>query len=209
MSHIFYTKAQSLQNDAFKDGDFSGYAAKTGNIDKGGDVILKGAFSDPMDAKKIRVLWQHNWHEPIGIVKAIGEDDYGLKVDGELIMDVARAKEARALTVAGAIDGLSIGFFAESKDIAYENDIRIIKKLTVIEFSFVTLAMNPDAIVTDMKSANIESIRDVENYLRDVCKLSRSEAKTLISKIKAIRDAEPNYDELAASLVKFNQTLRG
>jgi len=39
--------------------------------------------------------------------------------------------------------------------------------------------------------------------------LSRSEAKTLISKIKASRDDEPNFDNLAASLLKLNQTLRG
>ena len=33
--------------------------------------------------------------------------------------------------------------------------------------------------------------------------------KTLISRIKQSRDDEPNYDDIAASLLKLNQTLRG
>ena len=69
--------------------------------------------------------------------------------------------------------------------------------------------MNPNAIVNDMKSAKLDTVRDCEHYLRDVCKLSRSEAKTLISRIKQSRDDEPNYDDIAASLLKLNQTLRG
>ena len=43
----------------------------------------------------------------------------------------------------------------------------------------------------------------MRTFLRDVCKLSRSEAKTLISRIKQSRDDEPNYDEIAASLLKL------
>jgi hypothetical protein len=71
--------------------------------------------------------------------------------------------------------------------------------------------MNPNALVNDMKSCKLDTVRDCEHYLRDVCKLSRSEAKTLLSMLKKAisRDDEPNLDDLAASLVKFNQTLRG
>lgn len=210
---LHYTKALSLVDSNFKeagDGAFSGYAAATGNVDLGNDIILKGAFTDFLknnDASRVRVLWQHDWDKPIGKTLSMYEDDKGLAVDGELLLDIQKAQEARTLVKNNAIDGLSIGYMID--DFSYENNVRIIKKLSVFEFSFVTFAMNPLAIVNDMKSCKLDTVRDCEHYLRDVCKLSRSEAKTLISKIKAIRDDEPNYDELAASLVKFNQTLRG
>ena len=45
-------------------------------------------------------------------------------------------------------------------DFAYENNVRITKKLSVFEFSFVTFAMNPNAIVNDMKSAKLDTVRD-------------------------------------------------
>ena len=47
---LHYTKALSLVDSKFteqqKEGAFSGYAAATGNVDLGSDIILKGAFSD-------------------------------------------------------------------------------------------------------------------------------------------------------------------
>ena len=44
--------------------------------------------------------------------------------------------------------------------------------------------MNPNAIVNDMKSAKLDSVRDIENYLRDACGFRETMQKTLISKIK-------------------------
>lgn len=208
---ILYTKALALTpTDVNADGAFSGYAAKTGNIDRGGDIILRGAFEESLktlDPSKVRVLWQHEWDEPIGRTFTIQEDEYGLKVTGELILEVARAAETRALVMKDAIDGLSIGFYVD--DFSYENEVRIIKKATIVEYSFVTFAMNQDAIVTDMKSANIETIRDCENYLRDVCKLSKAQAKTFISKVKNSRDVRQDDSIVIASLMKLNNTLRG
>lgn len=210
---LHYTKAMALVDDNFNaesDGLFKGYAAATGNVDLGGDIILKGAFNEWLqtaDANRVRVLWQHDWDKPIGKTLSMYEDDKGLAVEGELLLDIQKAQEARTLVKNNAIDGLSIGYMID--DFAYENNVRIIKKLSVFEFSFVTFAMNPNAIVNDIKSAKLDTVRDCEHYLRDVCKLSRSEAKTLISRIKQSRDDEPNYDDIAASLLKLNQTLRG
>ena len=210
---LHYTKALSLVDSNFKeagDGAYSGYAAVTGNTDLGGDIILKGAFSEWLekaDTSRVRVLWQHDWNNPIGKTLSMREDDNGLAVDGELLLDIQKAQETRTLVKNNAIDGLSIGFRID--DFSYDNDTRIIKKLSVIEYSFVTFAMNPNALVNDMKSCKLETVRDCERYLRDVCKLSQKEAKTLLSKLKAARDDAPDYNDVAALLVKLNQTLRG
>jgi phage head maturation protease len=75
---LFYTKALSLVDSQYKnsaDGVFSGYAATTGNVDLGNDIIIAGAFSDWLksaDASRVRgtgsgfgdigVWWQgRNW----------------------------------------------------------------------------------------------------------------------------------------------------
>ena len=212
---ILYTKALSLVDSNFtakadKDGAFSGYAAATGNVDLGNDIIMKGAFSDWLktaDASRVRVLWNHDWDRPIGKNMAMTEDEKGLLVDGELLLDIKKAQETRTLIQNNAIDGLSIGYRVD--DYSFDNNVRIIKKLSVLEYSFVTFAMNPNAIVNDMKSAKLDSVRDIENYLRDACGLSRNDAKTLISKIKNSRDDDSRLSNLATSLLKLNETLRG
>ena len=89
-----YTKALSLVDSNFtakadKDGAFSGYAAATGNVDLGNDIIMKGAFSDWLktaDASRVRVLWNHDWDRPIGKNMAMTEDEKGLLVDGEFCL---------------------------------------------------------------------------------------------------------------------------
>lgn len=210
---LHYTKAMALVDADFSptvEGAFSGYAAATGNVDLGNDIILKGAFEDFLKKAKperVRVLWQHRQDMPIGKSIFMREDDNGLAVEGELLLDIDKAKEARTLIKNNAIDGLSIGYTVD--DYTYDNQTRIIKKLTVHEYSFVTFAMNPSAIVNDMKSCKLDSIRDIEHYLRDVCMLSRSDAKTLISRIKTVRDESDDFSEIAASLMKLNKTLRG
>lgn len=214
---ILYTKALPLIDRNFmakadNDGAFSGYAAATGNVDLGNDIIMKGAFSEWLktaDASRVRVLWNHDWDRPIGKNMAMTEDEKGLLVDGELLLDIKKAQETRTLIQNNAIDGLSIGYYVNKGDYTFENNVRIIKKLSVLEYSFVTFAMNPNAIVNDMKSAKLDSVRDIENYLRDACGLSRNDAKTLISKIKNSRDDDSRLANLATSLLKLNETLRG
>lgn len=206
-----FTKAFEVDSNFIDDsGTYNGHAAVKNNIDFGGDVFLDGAFDfSKIPPDKLRVLWNHNDDIVIGKHFNAVEDEKGLSVNGELILEIEKARDTRILVQKNAIDGLSLGYFINPNDVYFKDGIRYIKKVYPYEYSFVPMAMNKDAIVNEMKSATLDTVRDCEHYLRDVCKLSRSEAKTLISKIKAIRDDEPNYDELAASLVKFNQTLRG
>ena len=82
---------------------------------------------------------------------------------------------------------MSIGYFVD--DFEYVDNTRKIKALSLFEYSFVTLPMNPQAKLTSVKSFDqIETVRDAEDYLRDVGSLSQSQAKRLISIIKGTRD---------------------
>jgi HK97 family phage prohead protease len=96
-------------------GTVEGYASVFGALDQGGDMVMAGAFKSSIaDWKKrgqlVPMLWQHDPDEPIGVWPELQEDDKGLRVKGELILDVPQAKAARALMRAGAVTGLSIGY---------------------------------------------------------------------------------------------------
>ncbi len=128
-----------------------GYASLFGKTDRGGDVVEKGAYALSLKAlskagRRVKMLWQHDPAQPIGIWDEVFEDDKGLFVKGRLLTDVARAREAAALIDAGAIEGLSIGYrtVKATKDNAGQ---RRLAELELWEVSLVTFPMLPEARV--------------------------------------------------------------
>src|SRR5205823_3385408 len=115
-------------------GQFSGYAAVFGNVDLGNDVIEPGAFRKSIqDRPSVPILWQHNPDEPIGISRYMTEDGRGLKVEGQLAMEVQRAREVHSLMKMGAIKGLSIGYSAVKK--TFKGNVRHLQEVALGEFS--------------------------------------------------------------------------
>ncbi len=95
------------------DGSFSGYASVFDEIDLGNDIVAPGAFSLSLarrGAANIRMLFQHNPDEPIGVWDSVLETAHGLRVRGHLTTAAEKGREVLELMRAGAIDGLSIGF---------------------------------------------------------------------------------------------------
>jgi HK97 family phage prohead protease len=128
-----------------------GYASLFGAEDRGGDVVEAGAYAASLKAlgasgRRVRMLWQHDPAEPIGVWDEIREDGRGLYVKGRLLADVGRAREAAALLEAGAIEGLSIGYrtLRATKD---DRGRRRLHELELWEVSLVTFPMLPDARV--------------------------------------------------------------
>ena len=79
------------------DGTFSGYAATFGNIDKGDDIIVKGAFADylmSIGSNLPAVCWQHETDKPIGTTTLMREDEIGLYVEGKLILEVQQSNKS-------------------------------------------------------------------------------------------------------------------
>ena len=101
--------------DTGNDLSISGYASFFDERDQGGDRVMPGAFAASIAqanaaGRSIKMLWQHDPAQPIGVWDQIIEDHRGLRVMGRLLPGVARAQEAKLLLDAGAIDGLSIGY---------------------------------------------------------------------------------------------------
>lgn len=132
------------------DGSFTGYAARFHAVDLGRDLILPGAFADSIarkGARGIRMLFQHDPAEPIGVWLELREDARGLFVRGRLISEIARAREVLALMRAGAINGLSIGFRAVEGRAQARTGVRRLTKIDLWEISVVTFPMQPEARV--------------------------------------------------------------
>ncbi len=141
-----------------ENGRFAGYASVFGIIDNQRDVILRGAFSRTLKGRiaEIKLLWQHQQEEPIGIFDRIFEDARGLYVEGRLLLNVQRAREAYTLLKAGAIGGLSIGYSPMRHSIDAKTGVRRLAEVELWEISLVTFPANEAAMVTVVKGESEE-----------------------------------------------------
>ena len=134
-------------------GRFAGYASVFDIVDNQKDIIERGAFAETLKGRlsDIKMLWQHQQDEPIGIFEKIFEDANGLYVEGRLLLDVARAKEAYSLLKEGAISGLSIGYSPTKYRLHEKTGTRLISTVELWEISLVTFPANDAAKITVVK----------------------------------------------------------
>ncbi|WP_119270865.1 HK97 family phage prohead protease [Taklimakanibacter deserti] len=139
-------------------GVIEGYGSVFNLLDRGGDIILPGAFKKTLaDWRKRKenppMLWQHDSYEVIGHWTELSEDSKGLKVKGELfIEDVPQAKVAHALMRKGQVKGLSIGYITKEVEIDRQTGARKLKTVELWEISPVTFPMMPEARLSAVKS---------------------------------------------------------
>ena len=142
---------KALSNNGY----FSGYASIFNYVDNHQDVIMEGAFERTLDmnngGKDIKLLWQHDSTEPIGYFTKIEEDEYGLHVEGQLMQEVEKGREAYSMLKTGAIKGLSIGFKVKGYEIDFNSGTRVITDLDLYEISLVTFPANDLAQVMQVK----------------------------------------------------------
>jgi len=148
-----------------------GYASVFGRRDQGGDVVQAGAYGASLKAlaaagRRVKMLWQHDPAQPIGVWDEVREDATGLYVKGRILMDVERGREAAALLAAGAIDGLSIGY----RTLRAERDgkgQRLLAELELWEVSLVTFPMLPEARVAAKSDDLAETWRELAQIFED------------------------------------------
>ena len=170
------------------DGAFEGYASLFNKEDLGNDVVLPGAFRETLaqrGAHGVKMLFQHNPSEPIGVWDVLREDVKGLFVQGRLMLDVARAREVFSLMRAGAIDGLSIGFKASKTRRDRPKAARKIEMIDLWEISIVTFPMLPEARIAAIKygrpfAGRRPSEREFECWLTQDAGLTRTQARAVI-----------------------------
>ncbi len=154
-----------------------GYASLFGATDQGGDIVEAGAYAASLAraaqaGRSIKLLWQHDPREPIGVWDRVEEDGTGLRVQGRLLDGVARGREAAALIAAGAIDGLSIGYrtVRAAKDMQGR---RLLQEVELWEVSLVTFPMLPQARLGGKGDAPDAGLRELAEAL-EAARLSLS-----------------------------------
>jgi uncharacterized protein len=148
-----------------------GYASLFGKRDQGGDVVQQGAYAASLKAlaaskRRVKMLWQHDPAQPIGVWEDVREDGKGLYVKGRILSDVEKGREAAALLAAGAIDGLSIGY----RTLRAEKDgkgQRLLSELELWEVSLVTFPMLPEARVTAKGDERADTWRSMVQLFDD------------------------------------------
>lgn len=143
---------------------FEGYAAVFGNIDLGGDKIIKGAFAEtlqkryPNDGAGIPVYWNHNTDDPfanIGMTAKAIEDDHGLKVTVLVDTSTDYGKQVAKLLKEGRVTQMSFAFdvkdgaFVDSED---DGSFYELRKLDLFEVSVVPIGMNQETEITSVKA---------------------------------------------------------
>ncbi len=199
------------------DGKFFGYGSVFGNKDSYGEVVAPGAFTESLaeiasKGRKVPVLWQHRSDQPIGVYDSIVEDERGLKVSGQLLHeDVALAREALALMKAGAVSGLSIGYWVRGSNFDDKTKIRTLTKLDLEEVSLVTFPANDDARVEAVKfkfaHGELPTIREFEKFLRDVG-ASKSQAAAIAGRgLSNILQGDPDSSAKSESVNVIRDAL--
>ncbi|WP_182085595.1 HK97 family phage prohead protease [Aureimonas sp. ME7] len=148
-------RTRSLAAQEADAGVIRGYASLFDRVDKSGDRIQRGAFARSLaerTAAGIRMLWQHDPGEPIGLWTMLREDERGLYAEGRLELGSRRGREAMALLRSGAIDGLSIGFRARRAEPLRGVARRLLTDIDLWEISVVTFPMQEAARVTEARS---------------------------------------------------------
>ena len=140
------------------DGTFSGYASLFNGVDLGRDLVMPGAFRDSLrlrGARGVKLLFQHDPNEPVGVWLELNEDGRGLHARRRLMPEVTRARVILRLMRAGALDGLSIGFRTVQGRTDPASGVRRLDKIDLWEISVVTFPMLPEARVSTVKRRNV------------------------------------------------------
>lgn len=154
-----------------EDNRIVGYASLFGKSDQGGDVVEKGAYQASLKSLTargalVKMLWQHDPAQPIGVWDEVHEDEKGLFVSGRILDEVRAGAEALALLRAGAIDGLSIGYRTIKAHKGPDGG-RHLRKVDLWEVSLVTFPMLPEARVQNSSTEGDEALaRALANAFR-------------------------------------------
>lgn len=139
-------------------GIFEAYVSIFGNIDLGGDRVVKGAFADSLKSweakgRPIPVIFSHDWgtlSSHIGEVTEAKEDDTGLWVKAQLDMDDPAAAKVFRLMKRGTLAEFSFAYDVVEEKL--QNGANELLKLDVIEVGPTLKGMNPATQLQTIKS---------------------------------------------------------
>lgn len=184
----------------------SGYAAIFGNVDKSGDVLVKGCFSKSIQDRgpessandKIIMLWMHDMDEPIARVTVLKEDDKGLYFEAK-VDDVDKGNQALKQLESGTLNQFSIGYRYVWENCEWDDDKRclIVKEVVLYEISVVSIGCNGDTEYLGLKGESdyLEKYNELVVEINSLCKgmsaRKQQELQRIIAKSMSLASARP------------------
>lgn len=212
----FKLSLKEVEQDDEKYFKVEGYASTFNNEDRGGDIVMPGAFSTSIKELTPMLLWSHNHDRLIGKIDEIFEDSKGLFIRARCPREDSFVKGHVIPQVdLGSVASMSIGYYPIVSEYDRDDEVRRLKEVKLFEVSLVPLPMNPRAVITSAKSLDIsaakeiKSRRDFERALRDLG-VSKSAAVYLASRFdESPGEPEPDgLDELKSMLDQLGASIK-
>src|SRR5262245_34822352 len=175
---------------------FTGIAS-TSDQDSHHDIIEAGAF-DPILTKQtpagemipaVMMLRDHDRTNVIGGWKAFAQNGKNLVVEGQLDLEVTKARETYSLMKKGFLNGLSVGFDVPDRSYISWNDrtgVRHIKKAILRECSIVAFPANRHTNILRVKS-------EMDTWLKER-EIDPEDFALLLSLVREARKSEDKKD---------------
>ena len=183
------------------------YALVFGNVDSYGDIIAQGAcdaFLSSENADRMRLCYQHNTNDVIGVITAKGVDETGMWIEAD-ILPTSKGTDVGILIKGGAINEFSIGYYANEyhfeKRVGYDYDLRILDAITIVEVSPVTRAANPQAVLIEAKAEQEVAPQEEEKPLiNDTMEDMKKQLETLEQKAASFKERAEAAEQKAATM---------
>jgi len=128
-----------------------------GNVDREGDIVVKGAFSSWIAANgdvPVKIFWMHNHRfdptaPPIGVAHHVKQTAKGLYMEGT-ILDTPRGLEIQTLLKGGALTEASFGYRVNPNGAYQKKGVRHLADLELMEFTVANWGVNSKAWIKAM-----------------------------------------------------------
>ena len=197
-----------------------GYAAKFGNVDSYNDIIQQGAFAlflTSEDAKRVRLCYQHDFDNVIGVIESMSEDEQGLRFRAK-ISNTTLGKDVATLLEDGAINEFSIGYKTVKFTMDEQQNIRTLQEVYLYEISPVTRAANEKATLQASErkeeNNNIKKDLEMEEDLKKLqvelaeAKEARKIAEKALAEAGKVKDLEEKTEGHGADIENLDASLK-
>lgn len=192
------------------EGTFTGYAAVFNDlVPSYNERVMPGAFKRTLAERaargdKLAILWAHDPREVIGVAESLVEDDFGLRVEGRLILDIARASEAYTLIREG-VNSLSIGFWPVKWTRNDEGEY-LIEDAELVEFSVVYAGASPRAKIQEIRQIGGSPVP--EDNLNPPAPTPENRASDVAAMQSQIAEMQRTIDDLEVRAQRVPATAR-
>jgi len=199
---------------------FEGLASTHIQGDSHDDQVMPGSFADTLERRfkqdnRIKILYQHQILEPIGIPTHLAEVSKGLEFVARL-SKTTRGIETHQLMKDGVIDRMSFGFKTIEHGFITDEEkgrrIRQLHKLELYELSPVTFPSNEEAVISAVKRMEVTSHQawnDHKCVVRDVSEFKPDTLELLLLEpgVKALVGVPYGMTDKRVQMVRFSKGL--